>query len=66
MSEAYGRIKEGLNEALAFANGQQTGAAVHRIEVSSVDAARDDRAQAVAGARIAGGVSENARSHPAP
>jgi putative transcriptional regulator len=39
MSEASARIKEGLNEALAFAQGQKTGAGVHRIEVPSVDVA---------------------------
>ncbi len=39
MSEAYERIKEGLNEALAFAQGAKTGAIVHHIEVPSVDVA---------------------------
>ena len=39
MSEAYNRIKEGLDEALAFAEGRKTGAVVHRIEVPSVDVA---------------------------
>jgi putative transcriptional regulator len=39
MSEAYARIKEGLNEALAFAQGQKTGAVVRQIEVPSVDVA---------------------------
>ena len=39
MREAYDRIKEGLNEALAFAQGEKTGAIVHRIAVSSVDVA---------------------------
>jgi putative transcriptional regulator len=39
MSEAYDRITEGLNEALAFAQGEKTGAIVHSIEVPSVDVA---------------------------
>jgi putative transcriptional regulator len=39
MSEAYNRIKQGLNEALAFAHGEMTGAVVHQIEVPSVDVA---------------------------
>ena len=39
MSEAYDRIKEGLDEALAFAQGEETGAVVHRIEVPRVDVA---------------------------
>lgn len=39
MSEAYERIKEGLEEALAFARGEATGAVVHQIEVPSVDVA---------------------------
>jgi hypothetical protein len=91
MREAYDRIKEGLNEALAFAQGEKTGAVVHRIAVprdhgpfaepvrqehrccqghvaqlgawpqaadgASASAARDDRAQAIVGAGIAGGLS---------
>jgi putative transcriptional regulator len=44
MSKAYDRIKEGLNEALAFAQGQNTGAAVHQIGVPSVDVAAAIRA----------------------
>ena len=39
MSEAYERILDGLNEALAFAQGQDTGALVHRIAVPQVDVA---------------------------
>jgi putative transcriptional regulator len=39
MSEAYDSIKEGLNEALAFAQGHKSGAVVHSIEVPSVDVA---------------------------
>jgi putative transcriptional regulator len=39
MTKPYARIKEGLNEALAFAQGRETGAVVHRIEVPSVDVA---------------------------
>jgi len=36
---AYESIKQGLNEALAFAEGRETGARVHRVEVPSVDVA---------------------------
>ncbi len=39
MSEVYDSLMEGLNEALAFANGKDTGAVVHRIAVPSVDVA---------------------------
>jgi putative transcriptional regulator len=39
MREAYDRIKEGLNEALAFAQGEKTGAIVHTIAVPRVDVA---------------------------
>jgi putative transcriptional regulator len=39
MSEAYDSIKEGLNEALAFAQGHKSSAVVHNIEVPSVDVA---------------------------
>ena len=39
MSEAYDSIKEGLNEALAFAQGEATDAIVHTITVPSVDVA---------------------------
>jgi putative transcriptional regulator len=39
MREAYDRIKEGLNEALAFAQGEKTGAIVRSIAVPSVDVA---------------------------
>jgi putative transcriptional regulator len=39
MSEAYDNIKEGLNEALAFAQGDKGNAVVHNIEVPSVDVA---------------------------
>ena len=39
MSEAYDSIVEGLNEALAFARGETTGAVVHHIEVPVVDVA---------------------------
>ena len=34
---AYDTIEKGLNEALAFAEGQTKGARVHKIEVPSVD-----------------------------
>ena len=33
---AYDTIEKGLNEALAFAEGQTKGARVHKIEVPSV------------------------------
>ncbi len=39
MSEAYESLIEGLNEALAFARGQETGAVVHHIAVPTVDVA---------------------------
>jgi putative transcriptional regulator len=39
MSEVYESLMEGLNEALAFARGEKTGAIVHRIEVPTVDVA---------------------------
>jgi len=39
MSEVYESLMEGLNEALAFARGEKTGAVVHRIEVPAVDVA---------------------------
>ena len=39
MSKAFDSVMEGLNEALAFAQGKDTGAVVHRIEVPEVDVA---------------------------
>ena len=39
MSEVYESLMEGLNEALAFARGEKTGAVVHQVAVSSVDVA---------------------------
>ncbi|MEY2926148.1 MAG: hypothetical protein RL367_625 [Pseudomonadota bacterium] len=39
MSEGYDRIKEGLNEALVFAQGQEIGAVVRLIKVPRVDVA---------------------------
>lgn len=36
---AYESIMQGLNEALDYAQGKETGAVVHRIEVPSVDVA---------------------------
>lgn len=39
MSEVYESLVEGLNEALAFARGEKTGAVVHQIEVPAVDVA---------------------------
>ena len=37
---AYEDIVEGLNEAIAFARGQNTGARVHRVAVPMVDVAQ--------------------------
>lgn len=39
MSEAYDSLMEGLNEALAFARGEKTGAIVHEVMVPAVDVA---------------------------
>ena len=39
MSEAYKSVMEGLNEALAFAKGRDTGAVVHVIAVPVVNVA---------------------------
>lgn len=39
MSEIYDSLMEGLNEALAFAQGEKTNAVVHQIEVPTVDVA---------------------------
>ncbi len=39
MSEVFESIKAGLEEAIAFAKGEDTGAVVHRIAVPSVDVA---------------------------
>ncbi len=39
MSEVYDSLMEGLNEALAFARGEQTGAIVHQVQVPEVDVA---------------------------
>ncbi len=39
MSKAFDSLMEGLNEALDFAQGKDTGAIVHRIEVPDVDVA---------------------------
>ena len=39
MSEVFDSVMSGLNEALAYARGEQTGAVVHRIEVPQVNVA---------------------------
>ena len=39
MTEVFDSVMSGLNEALAYARGEQTGAVVHRIEVPQVDVA---------------------------
>lgn len=36
---AYDSIRQGLNEALAFAEGKKTSARVHQVEVPTVDVA---------------------------
>lgn len=36
---AYDSIKQGLNEALAFAEGKEAGARIHQVEVPAVDVA---------------------------
>lgn len=36
---AYDSIRQGLNEALAFAEGKNTSARVHQVEVPTVDVA---------------------------
>jgi putative transcriptional regulator len=36
---AYDSIKQGLNEALAFAEGKEAGARIHQVEVPVVDVA---------------------------
>jgi putative transcriptional regulator len=36
---AYDSIMQGLNEALDYAQGKETGAVVHQIEVPTVDVA---------------------------
>lgn len=36
---AYESLVEGLNEAIAFANGKETGARVHHVAVPTVDVA---------------------------
>ena len=40
MSEVYESLIEGLNEALAFAGGKDTGAVAHRIVAPAVDVAQ--------------------------
>ncbi|MES2019882.1 MAG: helix-turn-helix domain-containing protein [Pseudomonadota bacterium] len=40
MSDAYDSLIEGLNEALAMANGKDTGAVVHHVAVPTIDVAQ--------------------------
>ena len=40
MSKFYDDLVEGLNEAIAFAGGKDTGARVHIIEVPVIDVAQ--------------------------
>lgn len=51
MSEVYESLIEGLTEALAMAQGKETGATVHQIAVPAID---------VAGIRAATGLSQSA------
>jgi putative transcriptional regulator len=44
-SEAFKRIERGLLEAIAFAQGKETGAVVHRIEVPNTPDVRAIRAR---------------------
>ena len=37
---AYGSVKQGLEEALAFARGETDGATAHQIELPDIDVAR--------------------------
>ena len=39
MGKAFDSVAQGLREAIAYAEGQKTGAEVHRIEVPNVDVA---------------------------
>ncbi|WP_309623056.1 NadS family protein [Novosphingobium sp.] len=39
MSKFYDELVEGLNEAIAFASGKDTGARVHTIDVPVIDVA---------------------------
>ena len=39
MTEAFDSVMSGLNEALAYARGEQTGAVMRRIEVPQVNVA---------------------------
>lgn len=39
MGKAFDSIAQGLKEAIAYAEGKETGAVVHRIEVPTVDVA---------------------------
>lgn len=40
MSKFYEELVEGLNEAIAFAGGKDTGARVHAIEIPVIDVAQ--------------------------
>jgi putative transcriptional regulator len=40
MSNAYNSLMDGLNEAIAFAQGKETGAVVHQIAVPHVNVAQ--------------------------
>jgi putative transcriptional regulator len=39
MTKAFEHIMDGLNDAIAYAEGKKTGGVVHHIEVPSVDVA---------------------------
>jgi hypothetical protein len=59
MSNYYNELVEGLNEAIAFAGGKDTGARVHVIEVPVIDVAKiraqtgDDYVPDVGGGEVA-------------
>ena len=40
MTKLYDSLIEGLNEAIAFSSGKDTGAIIHRIEVPSINVAK--------------------------
>lgn len=40
MSKAFESVMEGLNEAIGFAKGMDTGAVIHHVNVPTVDVAR--------------------------
>jgi hypothetical protein len=65
MSDAYDRIKEALNEALAFAQGETTGAVVHQIAVPRVDVAAIRATTGLSQSQFAEDVVERVQAAPA-